>query len=35
MTLPNYPPIEASTPQTIRTQAGIPRDAFLRAYERA
>ena len=35
LTLPNHRTIKGSTLRTICTQAGIPRDAFLRAYEQA
>ena len=35
LTMPNHPHIKASTLRTICTQAGIPRDEFLNAYERA
>jgi len=33
LTMPNHPVLKASTLRTICTQAGIARDAFLRAYE--
>jgi len=33
LTMPNHPRIKASTLRTICTQAGIPRDEFLKAYE--
>ena len=33
LTMPNHPRIKASTLRAICTQAGIPRDEFLRAYE--
>ncbi len=33
MTVPNHRKIKGSTLRTIRTQAGIPRDEFLTAYE--
>ncbi len=33
MTIPNHPTLKASTLRTICTQAGIPREEFLRAYE--
>jgi predicted RNA binding protein YcfA (HicA-like mRNA interferase family) len=33
MTLPNHPLIKGSTLRTICTQAGIPRDQFLDAYD--
>lgn len=35
LTMPNHPIIKASTLRTILTQAGIARDEFLSAYERA
>ena len=35
LTMPNHPRIKASTLRTICTQAGIPRDEFLRAYDQA
>jgi len=35
LTMPNHPKIKASTLRTICTQAGISRDDFLRAYEKA
>jgi predicted RNA binding protein YcfA (HicA-like mRNA interferase family) len=35
LTLPNHPQIKASTLRTLCTQAGISRDEFLLAYERA
>ncbi len=35
LTMPNHPTIKASTLRTICTQAGISRDDFLRAYEKA
>ena len=35
LTLPNHPRLKASTLRTICTQAGIARDEFLAAYERA
>ena len=35
LTMPNHPKIKASTLRTICTQAGISRDDFLNAYERA
>ncbi len=35
LTMPNHPHIKASTLRTICTQAGISRDEFLKAYERA
>ena len=34
LTMPNHPTLKASTLRTILTQAGIPREEFLRAYER-
>jgi predicted RNA binding protein YcfA (HicA-like mRNA interferase family) len=33
LTMPNHRQIKGSTLRTILTQAGIPRDAFLAAYE--
>lgn len=33
ITIPNHRTIKASTLRTILTQAGIPRDEFLRAYD--
>jgi hypothetical protein len=33
MTLPNHPLIKGSTLRTVCTQAGIPRDQFLDAYD--
>jgi len=33
LTLPNHPRIKGSTLRTICTQAGIPREEFLRVYE--
>jgi predicted RNA binding protein YcfA (HicA-like mRNA interferase family) len=33
MTIPNHETIKGSTLRTICTQAGIPREAFLQAYE--
>jgi len=33
LTMPNHPRLNASTLRTICTQAGIPRDQFLDAYE--
>ncbi len=33
MTIPNHRKLKGSTLRTILTQAGIPRDAFLTAYE--
>lgn len=35
MTIPNHPALKRSTLRTICTQAGIPRDDFLRAYHDA
>ena len=35
LTMPNHPKIKASTLRTICTQAGISRDDFMKAYERA
>jgi predicted RNA binding protein YcfA (HicA-like mRNA interferase family) len=35
LTLPNHRTIKSSTLRTIVTQAGIPRDEFLKAYEKA
>lgn len=35
LTMPNHPKIKSSTLRTICTQAGIPRNDFLEAYERA
>lgn len=35
MTIPNHRRIKGSTLRTILTQAGIPRDEFLMAYERS
>ena len=35
LTMPNHPKIKASTLRTICTQAGISRDDFLEAYEKA
>jgi hypothetical protein len=35
LTLPNHKTIKGSTLRTICTQAGIPREDFLAAYERA
>jgi len=35
LTMPNHPRIKASTLRTICTQAGIPRNDFLRAYDQA
>ncbi len=33
LTMPNHRRIKSSTLRTILTQAGIPRDAFVAAYE--
>ena len=33
MTIPNHPHIKSSTLRSICTQAGIPRDVFLKRYE--
>ena len=35
LTLPNHAQLKGSTLRTICTQAGIPRDEFLKAYERS
>lgn len=35
LTMPNHPKIKSSTLRTICTQAGIPRDDFLNAYEKS
>lgn len=35
LTMPNHPKIKASTLRTICTQAGISRDDFLAAYDKA
>lgn len=35
LTLPNHSTIKASTLRAICTQANLPRDEFLRAYERS
>jgi len=35
LTIPNHRTIKSSTLRTILTQAGIPRDEFLKAYEKA
>ena len=35
LTMPNHPTIKASTLRTICTQAGISRDEFLKAYDKA
>ena len=34
LTMPNHPKIKASTLRTICTQAGIPREDFLNAFEK-
>ncbi|MDO8589628.1 MAG: type II toxin-antitoxin system HicA family toxin [Armatimonadota bacterium] len=34
LTMPNHPRIKASTLRTVCAQAGIPRDEFLKAYDR-
>jgi hypothetical protein len=34
-TMPNHPTLKASTPRTICTQASIPKDQFLDAYDRS
>lgn len=34
LTMPNHPRIKASTLRSICSQAGIPRDEFVKAYER-
>ena len=34
LTMPNHPKIKSSTLRTICTQSGIPRDEFLKAYEK-
>ena len=34
LTMPNHPKIKASTLRTICTQSGIPRDEFLKAYNK-
>ena len=34
LTMPNHPTIKSSTLRTILTQAGIPRDEFLRVYKK-
>nr|VFK00418.1 MAG: Predicted RNA binding protein YcfA, dsRBD-like fold, HicA-like mRNA interferase family [Candidatus Kentron sp. LFY] len=34
LTMPNHPTIKFSTLRTILTQAGIPRDNFLKVYNR-
>ncbi len=35
LTMPNHPTIKSSTLRTICTQAGISRDDFIKAYEKA
>ena len=35
LTMPNHTRIKGSTLRTICSQAGIPRDEFIRAYEKA
>jgi predicted RNA binding protein YcfA (HicA-like mRNA interferase family) len=35
LTLPNHAQLKSSTLRTICTHAGIPRDEFLKAYERS
>jgi hypothetical protein len=35
LTMPNHPHLKGSTLRTICTQAGIPRDAFLQAYQQS
>lgn len=35
LTMPNHNTIKASTLRTICTQAGIPRNEFIKAYERS
>jgi hypothetical protein len=35
LTMPNHPRLKSSTLRTICTQAGIPREDFLRAYQQA
>jgi predicted RNA binding protein YcfA (HicA-like mRNA interferase family) len=35
LTMPNHPHIKASTLRTICTQAGIPREDFLAAYDKS
>jgi len=35
LTMPNHPTLKSPTLRTICTQAGIPRDDFLRTYDRA
>jgi len=34
LTMPNHPKIKASTLRTICNQSGIPRDEFLKAYNK-
>jgi predicted RNA binding protein YcfA (HicA-like mRNA interferase family) len=34
LTMPNHPKIKSSTLRTICTQSAIPRDEFLKAYEK-
>ena len=34
LTMPNHPTLKSSTLRTILTQSGIPREAFLSAYDR-
>ena len=35
LTMPNHPKLKSSTLRTICTQAGIPREDFIKAYEKA
>lgn len=35
LTMPNHPHLKSSTLRIICTQAGIPRDEFLKAYEQS
>ena len=35
LTIPNHPHLKSSTLRTICTQAGIPREEFLKAYEQS
>jgi hypothetical protein len=35
LTMPNHPHVKGSTLRTICSQAGIPRDEFLKAYEQS
>lgn len=35
LTMPNHPQVKGSTLRTICSQAGIPRDEFLKAYEQS